>query len=61
MLKDCLQEAFKRAFMRIDLFEEPRAFHLAFRIGVTQALTCLRSNKKSYLFRDTVDEDVSAR
>jgi hypothetical protein len=31
MLKDCLQEAFTRAFTRIDLFEEPRAFHLAFR------------------------------
>jgi RNA polymerase sigma factor (sigma-70 family) len=32
-------------------------FHLAFRIGVNQALTCLRPNKKSFLFCDTADED----
>jgi DNA-directed RNA polymerase specialized sigma24 family protein len=29
----------------------------AFRIGVNQALTCLRPNKKSFLFSDTADED----
>jgi RNA polymerase sigma-70 factor (ECF subfamily) len=31
--------------------------HFAFRIGVNQALTCLRPNKKSFLFNDTADED----
>jgi DNA-directed RNA polymerase specialized sigma24 family protein len=56
--EDCLQEALTRAFTRIDQFEEPRILPLGLSgFGVNQALTCLRPNKKSFLFSDTADED----
>ena len=56
--EDCLQEALMRAFTRIDQFKGASRFSTwLFRIGVNQALMRLRSNKKSFLFLDTADED----
>jgi DNA-directed RNA polymerase specialized sigma24 family protein len=61
MLKTVRKRSSRAHLRASDLFEEPHVSTWLFRIGVNQALTCLRSKRKGFQFRDTVDEDLSAR